>query len=52
MWSHKTKEELLICKKGSRNECKSYKGISMLSIPGKVYASTYTQPLSTNSDRR
>ena len=30
---------LPIHKKGSRTKCENYRGISVLSIPGKVYAS-------------
>ncbi len=31
--------------KGSRSECSSYRGISLLSVPGKVYGSILTERL-------
>ncbi len=31
--------------KGSRNECGSYRGISLLSVPGKVYGRIFTERL-------
>ncbi len=31
--------------KGSRSECSSYRGISLLSVPGKVYGRILTERL-------
>ncbi len=40
-----TGRKLLLYHKGSRSECSSYKGISLLSVPGKVYGRILTERL-------
>src|SRR5215813_10576892 len=37
-----------IYKKGNKMECSNYRGISLLSVPGKVYASTLRRELGEN----
>ena len=41
-----------IHKKGSRTQCENYCGISLLSIPGKVYASVLEKRMRDNHRRK
>ncbi len=40
-----TKAIIVPLHKGSRSECSSYRGISLLSVPGKVYGRILTERL-------
>ena len=39
-------------KKGSRTQCKNYRGISLLSVPGKVYATVLDKRIRAITERR
>ena len=41
-----------IHKKGSKTQCKNYRGISLLSIPGKVYASVLEKRIRAVTERK
>jgi len=41
-----------IHKKGSKTQCKNYRGISLLSIPGKVYASVLEKRIRAITERK
>ncbi len=52
-----TGRNLLLChcikvRKGSRSECSSYGGISLLSVPGKVYGRILTERLMEITERK
>ena len=42
----------LYTKKGSRTQCKNYRGISLLSVPGKVYATVLDKRIQAITEER